>query len=219
MKTALAALADDDTVASVVCLAASRVLGDGWLLWEPESIWKELHHLGVDVPYGNRQQLMAGRSISTTGRVFYDALVFDRTATAFVNDVCDYEGFDDAVVAHYAWCVDEVAAISDQLGEHALHYDREPVSLVARRLRQDGFVLAPEQLSFVQPELDRVWGTEALELKQAVAKVWADAKGHQVRDIPYPETARGVQMARLASVAAFVEERHETRRKQRARLS
>lgn len=219
MKPALAALADDDTVASVVCHAASAVLGDGWLLWEPESIWKELHHLGVDVPYGNRQQLMAGRSISTTGRVFYDALVFDRTATAFVNDVCDYEGFDDAVVAHYAWCVDEVAAISDQLGEHALHYDREPVSLVARRLRQDGFVLAPEQLSFVQPELDRVWGTEALELKQAVAKVWADAKGHQVRDIPYPETARGVQMARLASVAAFVEERHETRRKQRARLS
>lgn len=219
MNPALGILRDDASVASVVCRAASRELGDGWLLWEPESIWLELKHRGVDVPYGNRQQLMAGRSVLTTGRVFYDALVFDRAATAFANDVCDYEGFDDAVVAHYAWCVDEVRAISEAFQETVHLYDREPVSLIARRLREDGYVLAPEGLEFVQEELDRLWGSTARELKQDVAKIWTDAKGLSVRNIPYPETPRGVQMARLAAVAAFLDERRALRAQQLARLA
>lgn len=58
---ALALLADDATVASVACAAIARALGDGWLLWEPESLWLELHRQGVDIA-ANQNQETANRS-------------------------------------------------------------------------------------------------------------------------------------------------------------
>lgn len=219
MTPALAALKDNDSVASVVCRAAQMELGDSWKLWEPETIWKELHHRGVDVPVGNRQQLMAGRNLLLTGRVFYDALVFDRTSTAFSNDVCDCECFDDAAVAQHAWCVDEIKEILEWANEPFPGFDREPVALIVRSLMVEGFVLTPTALDFVEEELDRAWAGKGRELKQQVNELWADAKGLSVRNIPYPETPSGVQMARLASVKAFLMERRSLRTTQRAKLT
>lgn len=219
MNPALKLLTDDCTVASVACRAIEKELGMAWKLWEPETLWKELHHRGVDVPLGNRQQIMAGRAVLNTGRVFYDGLVFDRTSAAFSNDLCDYEGFDDAVVAHHAWCIDEVRAISDFHEDPVVEYDREVVGIVVRSLREEGFVIAPTELEFAQSALDRTWGKSGAELKKDVLAIWASAKGLSVRNIPYPETPRGVQMARLASVEAFLTERRATRVKQLAELA
>lgn len=213
------ALSDDALVASAVCLAVSKELGDGWLLWEPETIWKELEHRGIDIPVGNRQQLMAGRGLLVHGRFFYDGLVFDKTCAAFANEVLDIDGFDDTLAMHLAWGVDEAKKICELFDDPFLMIDREPCGVTATQLYEEGFVLAPEELAFAQPALDRLLTKEARELKREVSELWTDLRGHQVRDVPYPETAKGVQMARLASVSVFLAERRALRQKQLSELS
>lgn len=212
--TALERLREDATVASAVCKAAAAALGDGWLLWEPETIWKELHHRGIDVTVGNRQQLMAGRGLLVHGRFFYDGLVFDKTCAAFANEVLDIDGFDDTLAMHLAWGVDEAKKICELFDDPFLLLDREPCEMAAQQLFEEGFVLAPEELAFAQPALDRRLTKEARDLKREVAEIWTDLRGHQVRDVPYPETAKGVQMARLASVSVFLAERRALRQRQ-----
>lgn len=202
-------LTDDSLVASAVCLAAKERVGDGWLLWEPETLWREL-----EVAPGNRAQLMAGRGLLIHGRFFYDGLVFDRTCAAFANEVLDIDGFDDTLVMHLAWGMDEARKISELFEDPFLLMDREPCEVAATQLWQEGFVLAPSELSFAQPALDRRWGKDAAELKRTVSELWADLRGHDLSKIPYPETARGVQLARLASVELFLRERRATRSKQ-----
>lgn len=214
----MSALSDDATVASVVCKAARKELGDGWLLWEPESIWKELAHRDIEVPEGNRQQLMAGRGLLIHGRFFYDGLVFDRTCAAFANEVLDIDGFDDTLAMHLAWGLDEARKICEIFDDPFLLMDREPCEVTATQLWQEGFVLAPKELSFAQAALDRR-NREAGQLKREVSELWADLDGHKLRDIPYPESAKGVQLARLASVELFLEERRSVRARQDANLT
>lgn len=218
MRALIDLLADDDTVASVVCQAASQLLGDGWMLWEPETVWLELKHEGCDVPIGNRQQLMAARGLLIHGRYFYDGPVFDRTCAAFSNEVLDIDGFDDTLVMHMAWGVDEAKRISALFNDTYVQMDREPVELVALQLVEEGFVLAPEELAFAQDALDRRWGSSASELKNEVRELWADLGSFDLRNVPYPETPKGVQLARLASVAEFLSERRKVRRAQEAKL-
>ena len=212
------ALDRDETVASAVCLAASKELGEGWLLWEPETIWKELHHRGIDVSVGNRQQLMAGRGLIVHGRFFYDGLIFDKTCAAFANEVLDVDGFDDTLAMHLAWGVDEARKILELFDDDFLLIDREPCEVVATQLFEEGFVLAPDELAFAQPALDRRLTKEARELKREVQELWTDLRGHQVRDVPYPETAKGVQLARLASVSVFPADRRALRVRQLSEL-
>lgn len=217
-KAALALLADDDTVATVVCKAAERVLGDGWLLWEPESIWKELHHQGVDVPVGNRQQLMAGRGVLVHGRFYYDGPVFDRTCAAFSNEVLAIDELDETRVMHLAWGVDEAAKLCALFDADTHPFDREVVTVTAAQLWEEGMVLAPDVLEYAQEALDKEWHKDCCNLKNKVMKAWADLRGHSLRDVPYPETPGGVQVARLAAVELFLDERRGVRDKQLAQL-
>lgn len=211
---ALTLLADDDTVASAICKAAETVLGDGWLVWEPESIWKELHHEGVDVPLGNRQQLMAGRGLLIHGRFYYDGLVFDRTCAAFSNEVLNMDALDETLAMHLAWGVNEAAKLCELFEHTPEPFDREVVTVCAAQLWEEGMVLAPDELSFAQTALDKEWSVECCGLKDKVQRAWADLRGHSLRDVPYPETPGGVQLARLAAIATFLDERRRLRDRQ-----
>ena len=214
-------LRDDATVASAVCRAAWKLLGDAWRLWEPETIWLELYRKHkVDVPVGNRQQLMAGRNLLLTGRFFYDGLVFDRSCAAFSNEVLDIDGFDDTHALHLAWGVDEARKISELFEDPFLTFDRESTSVAALQLYEEGFVVAPPELSFAQEALNRLWPRteEAKALRREVSSLWGDVKAHSLTEIPFPETQKGVQLARLAAVELFLQERRAARSKQLAKL-
>lgn len=211
MNVALRKLRDDATVASEVMRALHVLFGNAWLAWEPETVWYELQHQGCEISEGNRAQALAGRNLLTTGRYFYDAVIFDKTAAAFANEVIT-EGVEESLVAHLAWSIDEATRISEDHDDPMLGFDREVVEFTALRLRDEGFVLAPKELSFAQKALDRLWGTpEAAELKQDVQELWDALSVHAIRDVPYPENAKGVQLARLASVEAFLAERRAAR--------
>ena len=209
--TALKLLRDDDTVASVVCKALESVIGEGWLLWEPESIWKELKYKGVDVPIGNRQQIMAARGLLVHGRFFYDGLVFDRSCAAFSNEVLDIDELDETLAMHLAWGIDEAKKICELFEDPFLDLDREPITVVSAQLWEEGFIVAPDELSFAQPSLDREWPEESRKLKKEVETLWNSLRSHDLRQVPYPETPKGVQCARLAAVQVFLDERRGVR--------
>ncbi len=214
-------LADNESVASVVCLATSRLLGEGWRLWEPETLWLELYRKHkVDVPLGNRQQIMAGRNLLLTGRFFYDGLIFDKSCAAFANEVLDVDGFDDTLVMHLAWGVDEARKIATVFGETVPDYDHETLGVAALQLYEEGFLIAPQELAFAQEALnERSPRTPELKaLRRELKELWADLKEHPLKEVPYPETPKGVQLARLASVEVFLAERRAVRARQMAKM-
>ncbi len=207
MPTALELLRDDETPASSLLGAADAVLGDEWRVWEPETVWLELHHKRAEISLGNRQQLMAARNVLSTGRCYYDALVFARTATAFSNEESNFDSFDEMNVAHMAWCIDELAKIEGSSHE----FDREVVQLVAIALFDEGFVLAPEQLQFAQEALDARYPKDTSALKSVVEEYWTSLREHREKEFSLPENAKGVQLARLLAVDTYVMKRRAAR--------
>lgn len=198
--------------------AAEALLGSQWRVWEPETIWIELGHRDVDVALGNRQQILAGRNLLTSGRFFFDALVYDRTCAAFSNETLNFDVMGEAAVAHMAWAVDEMRRICDAFEDPPLDWDREVIAFTAHQLHEEGFVLAPEELGFAQEALDKLYPKETSELRNEARELWGALRQHEIRSVPYPETAKGVQLARLAATHAYVATRQDMRRTQLSRL-
>lgn len=213
---AAALFTDQEALASPLCTAAERLFGDGWLLWEPQTLWRELEELGAPPTVKNREQLMAGRGVRVHGRAYYDALVFDRTTRAFNQDDPEHAIDMGQNIGHAAWAVDEMRRIDHDDQSHV--FDREITGLIACGLHLTGWVLAPTELGFAQAQLDRLGNVDQRQLKARVEDVRAQAAGLAVRNIPYPETPVGVQMARIGSVQAYVEARAQRREQQLAQV-
>jgi len=204
-------LTNEDTCASAVLYAVEKILGEGTLLWEPQSIWMELKHQGIDLPVSNREQLMAARNLLTTGRFWYDATVFEKTCTAFNNEEINTDGLEEASVAYIAWTVWETHEIAKHYGvlESAV-FDREPVSYTGVQLYRENFVTAPDELKWAQASLNRHYPKEINTLQRTVVEGWAAApRDSRLRDAAFPETPEGVQLARLAIVQHHMNTRRE----------
>lgn len=195
--------------------AVFRLFSNAWLNWEPETIWLELNHLGVDVPLGNRQQIMAARSLLTTGRFWYDANAFEVACIAFNNETPTYFGLEDVPVVFINWAVFEANLIHHEFLHSTLEFDREPICYTAIQLYREGFVIAPAMLEMAQSELTKRLPKEASKLANTVREAWAAApRGTALSDAAYPETPAGVQLARLAVVQTHFETQLRLREKQ-----
>lgn len=217
LEAAKNALRDDQTCASACLVAMDKLLGSQWMAWEPETLWLELKHLKVDVPVGNREQIMAARSLDTTGRFYYDMHAFEKTCMTFNNEEGNFDALDDAPVAFICWTVMEAGYID----KDQIEYDREPVLYTAIQLHREGFVVAPSPVTWAQEALDRLNACDEAckKLKAEVRAGWADApRGSELLDAPFPETPAGVQLARLAAVHVYYERRNKERKQQLAAL-
>ena len=218
-KTALTLLKQPKTTASACLAAVSLLCGESWRVWEPETLWLECNHHGVDIPVINRDKILAGRSLLTTGRFWYDMHAFERTAIAFSSDECADVGLEDAPIAYLNWAVFEATLLHKEYEGEVLEMDREPISYTAVQLFREGFVLAPEMLYWAQDELDKKYRGSHDQLKNKITTAWADApKDPKDLDAAYPETAAGVQLARLASVATHFHNLATQRAHELARL-
>lgn len=200
-------LKDNDSCAFSCMRACDILLSASWFSWEPETCWIELHNLGVDVPVGNRDQILAGRSLVVTGRMLYDALVFDKTCVSFNNEHAQFDAHDEAPVEYIAWANEESYRIFQHYTGSNYEYDREPVAFTGVQLYRQGFVLAPEQLHWAQAALDKHYSPAPAELKKRVATAWSEISKDDLRDHPYPETQLGVQLAKLAAVQLHFNEK------------
>jgi len=190
-------LKDNDSCAFACMRAADIVLSDAWFVWEPETIWLDLHDRGIDVPVGNRDQLLAGRSIVTTGRVIYDAVVFDKTCMSLNNEFSNFDALDDSPAEYIAWGNEEIYRIHQHYTGSNFEYDREPVAFTGVQLYRQGFVVAPDSLSWAQNALESGYTNYPAELKKRIMMAWSEISKDDLKDHPYPETPLGVQLAKL----------------------
>jgi hypothetical protein len=163
-------------------------------------MWLELQHQQVNVPLANRDQILAARSVVTTGRYWYDAHAFEKTCISFNNEEPNYDALDDTPVAYISWANEEVFKLNMYYLKEDESYDREPTCYTAVQLYREGFVVAPEGLGWAQEALDAYYPAEARELKQTVMEAWAAAPKNKLLDAAFPETDAGVQLAKLAAV-------------------
>jgi len=216
-------LRDEDTCTSICLDAVDALLTDAWWAWEPESVWLELDYHKVDIPVSNREQIMAGRALLTTGSFWYDAVAFEKACIAFNNEETAHVGMEDAPVHYIAWALDEAEYILKQNGHASLVLDREPALYTAIQLAEEGFITTPDNLHEYQPLLDKQLRLDdkSKKLQKEITTAWGDAPKDlkDLLSVAYPETAAGVQLMRLAHCRVYVEKRRQARLRQRALLS
>lgn len=199
---AVKALLENEHTSAVALLQAARVLLGDFLAWEPESIWLELHHQGVDLPDGNRAKLMAALTLHLVPSFYWDAITFEKTALAFAGAVPNADILEEAAPGQLAWAVVEAAWILRRANNAVWEFNSEPRAYAGVILNRAGFVLAPEQLAFAQPTLDRE--RHHPHLLAEVKARWAQVDKDQLPTLALQETAVDVQLARLAAVELHV---------------
>lgn len=203
------------TSAVALLQAAGKQLGD-FLAWEPESIWLELEHQGIDVPECSRARLMATVALRLVPAFYWDAIVFEKTAVAFDGCSPHPDILEEATPAQLAWATEEAAQILRRLNEPAWEFQHEPRAYAGVILARAGFALAPEPLSFAQIELDR--HVRDATLRNEVAERWARVSKDHLEQLSLGETRVDVQIARLAAVELHVRERRRAAEQELSRL-
>jgi hypothetical protein len=173
------------------------------MAWEPETLWLELSRTGVNVPVANRAKIMAARVLVTTGRFYYDALVFEKTIVTFNDDPAHMDSLDDAPVEYIAWASDEAYKIYLHYHKENVSYDREPIAYTGVQLYRHGLVVAPDQLHWAQEALDAHYPKDTAALRKKVQTAWAALPKGELKNNAYPETPLGVQLAKLAAVHMY----------------
>lgn len=201
----------DEGVSPVGLMRAARArLGD-FLAWEPESVWIELQHQGIEVPTGNRSKLMASVALLLVPSFYWDAVVFEKTALAFDGISGNPEALEEASPAQLAAAVVEAGAVIRDAKNTTWEFESEPRAYAGVVLHRAGFVLAPATLDFAQRALDRE--NAAGPLLEEVRTRWARVSADHLEQLHLSETAVDVQIARLAAVALHVQTRIERARR------
>lgn len=170
-------------------------------LMEPESIWISLDKMGVNLPVVNQAKIHAYIALKIMPAFYWDALVFEKTAIAFSNEIPTPDHVEEATPEQLACAVIEAGKIVTTVHE----FDTEPKRYTAVVLHRNGFVLAPEVLSFSQNYLDIL--NKNSPLKSKVSESWKTFKislDSKVQDLKENEV--DVQLYRLASVQLHVED-------------
>jgi hypothetical protein len=209
-------LRNPDTAAVVLMKAAHALLGD-FLTWEPESIWLELQHQGVDLPEGNRAKIQAAVALHLVPSFYWDGIVFEKTALAFDGMVPNPEILEEASPGKLAWAVIEAAWVIRLAKNATWEFNSEPRAYAGVILSRAGFVLAPEQLAFAQPVLDRERFHK--HLHDEVKERWAQVSKDNLTALSLQETPVDVQIARLAAVELHVRERRAHAERDLARVA
>lgn len=209
-------LRDPKTSAIALFEAAHRLLGD-FLAWEPESIWMELSHQGIDVPVENRAKLMAALTLRLIPAFYWDAIVFEKTAVALDGSQPHPDILEEASPAQLAWAVIEAEWFLRRTKESAWEFQHEPRAYTGVVLARAGFAVTPDALSFAQLALDRERPNDGL--RDEAAKRWAKVSRDHLQQLALGETCIDVQIARLAAVELHVRNRRTAAERELAALS
>lgn len=195
---------DDFTCAVALDLALKRLIGD-YEAWEPESIWMELTNKNVTISDLNKSKVLAINTLKAMPSFYWDAIVLEKTTLAFNDVLGNPDILQETFPEHLSWAILEAEVFRQQVALHVPEFDSECVSYTAVVLHRAGFVIAPEQLSFSQDLLDKINYNK--DLKKEVTETWDKLSKTDLHDHPFSESAVDVQLAKLASVYSYVEER------------
>ncbi len=194
------------TSALALLAAAQSLLGEEFIAWEPETLWLELERRGLELPLANGVRLQAALALLLVPSFYWDAVVFEKTALAFDHVFTNPDALQEATSAQLAWAVREAARITSLHGDSAREFAHEPAAYGAVVLHREGLVVAPDELAFAQPLLDRLNGGEAAGMRERVKTAWAAVDKRALGTHAFTETAVDVQLARLAAIELRVRE-------------
>lgn len=204
--TAKTVLEDPAACALALLIAARHLCGPDWLEWEPETQWLTLEARRIDIPEVNRAKIQAAVTLHHVPSFYWDGLVFEKTALAFDGHVPNEDALEEATAAQLATAVLEAAQIVAYFGDAPPAFHHEPGAYAGVVLHREGFVLAPEQLSFAQAQLDGLNGPPD-SLREQVKTAWAALDKKSLTGHAFAETRLDVQLAHLAAVELHVQAR------------
>ena len=201
-------LEDESTPAGVALLALKNVLGPGVLAWEPDSIWVELEdreNLEIGLPM--RDRLMAAITLIEVPAFYWEVNTFMNTTVAFNDYRSNVDRLHEPAPGELAWAVYEAELILHEHGQWEPDFDYEPKIFTAECLHRAGMVLAPQMLSFCQDVLDERNNDGTKTSKEQVTKAWDKQSKGKLTEVKFTETPLSVQLAKLAAVEVYVNER------------
>lgn len=204
-------IADPESAATALFIAAKHLLGAGFVTYEPDTLWLEL-----DPPTPNRDKLMAGIALAMTPSFYWDYRVFGATTHAFTDDPVQPTDVPRCTPGAMAWTAFEAEllfALSD--GESTVP-DHDPCvdAYVATVLFDEGFVLPPVGLGFCVEELKSYLPKEALVLRSEVESAWSAFPKEKIDSSKFEDNPLGAQLRKLAEAWLYVAERTKLLRNQ-----
>lgn len=215
-EAAKGVIVDPEAVATAVHRAAELLLGNQIRNWEPESIWLGLQDHGLDLPVTNRDKIMAVNTLLVVPAFYWEVNAFEDTCLAFCNQIVIPDALQEASPAQLSWGVYEVELLM-QANNKDPEFDYEPAKYAAVSLHREGFLLAPELLVFSQKELDRLTrGND--DLIPQVKERWEKLDKDKLDTVEFQETPVDVQLAKLAAVHLYIDERAKQYQQDLAKL-
>jgi hypothetical protein len=202
-----------ENTAAAVYTAVRSLYGIGILDWEPDTLRMSFAKDGIELEETEFDKLLAAITLQTVASFYWDNLVFQRTVQSFNSVLYDPESLQEPCVAHMAWAVHEAAIVRglDPDDTNIPDYDEDVQQFVAVVLKRAGWVYPPEDLSFVEDNLDNMFPAKsnASRLKKEVKEAWDKLDKEALERTEFAEDALGVQLSKLASCYLYVQDQAE----------
>jgi hypothetical protein len=141
-----------DTPALVAYEAAKFLIGHDIDLWETESVAHELletHKLSLhDITLNKIWCIMA---VHQNKEVLTNAHVLQKIVLALNNELPNPQIDEKVEVEQLAWAL---LVLAYEMKTESVYFDYEPVKYITLVVHDEGFIVAPSALKFVQPGLD-----------------------------------------------------------------
>lgn len=206
-------LLDPTCAISSAVAAAKNLLGKEMLTWDPDTIQITLKAQLGNVPDDLMAKLLAGITILTNQAWTYDHEVLFAFALACCGIPADGEAVPHPTPEQLCWAVDELQFLFGKAITVDEGFDPQTVDpAVAVVLHDEGYVLAPDLLHFVQEELDALNCKDVDQLRRKVEKFWSakkDCDGRELRAAAdaIEDDAVKIQIGRLVNCELYVRER------------
>ena len=188
-----------DQPALALLLAARKALGTDMVNWEPESIWTQ-----YDFSPMNRDKLLAAKTLCTHPTLFTEPRGFAAVANTLSTTPPDLLDLTETLPEAMAWATIEgelIYSLANPTTEP--EYGPDVTEYIAISLATQGFVFAPDQLDFSNDRLASHLSDDGRKLRADVKKSWSALDSSALEEREFPESAEGVQLARLASVFVY----------------
>lgn len=204
--------------------AAKKLFGASVIEWEPDTIRLSLAPRLGEVSDGLVAKLLAGFTAIQGNAWSYDHEVFFAFALACCGVPADGETVAHPTPEQLCWAVDEIQALLLKPITVDEGFDPQTVDpAIASVLWDDGYVVAPDLLHFVQEELEAMDYGDSAALRKRVQNTWAllrDASEEGLRQgvTSIRDESVQVQIGRLADCDLYVRERRLIRSRHHAEL-
>jgi hypothetical protein len=189
-------IADPAAPALALMIAARHILGEGFTIWEPETLWREL-----DPPMLNKGKLAAAIALDIMPSFYWDYRVFASTIIVLNDGIAILDQIPQPTPLEMTWGVFDAEVIFALTTKEAVtpEFDDEPSAFAAMQLYEAGWVYPPANMLFCEENLLKLLSDEAHQLHDDV-KRQVEAHKEDITSVK----AEDVQLARLADSQLYV---------------